>query len=120
MSNIAIPKRRIWLYPIGDGNLEIVLLGDATPEEGTPEAENIAAIWIHLRKLAEAHPGWDRVDVLAMGPTVIGLRVHCAARHAAIGDVMQEALRMFKDGNALKWSGGNAGSDSALGMVGIW
>lgn len=119
MSDIATPTPCIWMRPVHGENLEIVLLGNATPDGLTPEAENMAAIFVHVRKLAEHWRGWDRVDVLAMGATVVGLRCHLG-KYAGNLDVIAEGVRMFADSKALQWSGGNSGGDSALGMIAVW
>jgi hypothetical protein len=117
--NITTPTPCIWMRPVAGENLEIILLGNVSPDEDTPEAENVAAIFIGVRKLSEGWPGWDRVDVLAMGPMVLGLRCHLG-KHAGGLDLLAEGLRMFENSNALRWSGGNPASDSALGMVATW
>lgn len=119
MSNIATPIRCIWMRPVYGDHLEVVILGNSTPDEHTTEAENIAAIFIHIRKLAEGWPGWDRVDVLAMGPSVVGLRCHLGKNASGL-DVLAEGLRMFVNATALQWSGGNPGGDSAMGMMATW
>lgn len=118
--NIASPKRRIHLFPIADDTLEIVLLGDSSTDEATPEAENIAAVFVHMRKLVESWPGWDRREILAMGAAVIGLRVHIG-KHGQRPTALAEALAMFEGLRGIRWrSGGGTDADSRLGMVGEW
>lgn len=111
------PKRRIWLYPASDSQLEIVILGRADIDAA--EADNAAAIYVHVRQLCETWPGWDRVETLTMGTAVVGLSVQLG-KHASHGDLLAEAMRMFRGSNAIKWSGGNSASDSRCGMVGEW
>lgn len=116
---ITHPQRCIWMRPVSSENLEIILLGNANPDENTPEAENVAAIFVHVRKLAEAWPGWDRVDVLTMGASVVGLRCNLAGKHSP-ADLLAEGVRMFANSKALRWTGGSAGANPALGMLATW
>jgi hypothetical protein len=78
---VTPPTRRIWIYPAPDGTLEVILLGSIA---------EIAWEFAAILKSAEAWVGFEKVDPIAVGSTVLGMR--CSMSMLACGDPIQEAM----------------------------
>lgn len=112
------PARRVMIYPSDRTTCEILIVG---------AARETLEISIVLRKTIETWRGFEWTSIVALddgcrAPTMLGVAAR-VGEHARFSDPVAEALlaiRECRDLKAIRWSGGNAGSDSALGMIGTW
>lgn len=92
------PARRLWLYPLGAVDLEIVILGPPIL---------IAPFVVRLRSIVEAWPGFENVQPITMGEQLIGFRV-TRSRVAERYDPVAEAMLALHE-LPLEWTGAGRG-----------
>lgn len=112
------PLRRILIFPIDRVTAEVIVLGVAL---------DVIEIAILVRNVIDAWRGFAKREVIGLDdgcrePIPFGHRVQLGAeaQHSDATAEVLLALRCDRNLKAIRWSGGNAGSDSALGLVGTW
>jgi len=110
---ISPPTKRIWISAADDASLEIIMLGSMG---------EIAWVFASILKSAEHWPGFIKVDPIAVGTTVLGMRCYLS-RDATHDDPVAEGLLWLSSDDdrirmkRIEWS---AVDSPRVGRIGTW